>query len=740
MPTPMPHSRPRTRTARAATLAAALALTIAPLAVVGATTTPAAAQANGAALTPPMGWSSWSFLRYNPTEADIEAQAKAMATSGLVAHGYKYVNVDDFWYLNTSTTVDAYGRWAVDTSRFPNGMKPVGDYVHGLGEKFGMYLTAGIPVAAYNQNTPIEGTSFHARDIVSDTTHYENNFGNGRNGMYYIDYAKNPAAAQAYLNSWANQLASFGIDYLKVDGVGSWDIPDVQHWSQALNQTGRTIHLELSLALDIQHASTWQQYSNGWRVEGDVECYCSSTSYPLTNWTNVSKRFADAAPWGKYSGPGNFADLDSVEVGNGGNDGLTPDERQTQLTLWAVNSAPLLLGTDLTNLDPADLAMLTNDEVIAVDQAAHPAHPVDQLTQQQVWSAPNPDGSYTVALFNLGATAQSVTADFSDLGFTGSATVHDSWSHTDLGTSTGGFSATLNPHASRLLKVTPAAGTHPSSLRYNLVNNATGQYLDVSGGSTADVAGLVQAAPNGAADQQWQLVPTGDGSYKIDNVQSGKLVNIPGPTTVAGTQLIQYHDDFHTNAQWTLNPTGTGAYTVTSRYDGQNIDVSGGSVVQQTASTSTSQQWKLVPVPVAGTRYKLVNVNSGGRLDINGASTADSAGTLQWQDNGRTDQQWTFTAQADGSYTATNTNSGKLLTVPGGTTTPGTQLVQFHDDGAADSRWTLADAGPNQIQLRNAATGQLVDVANSSTSDGAVVLQWPANGGDNQHWKLVPTP
>src|ERR1700709_87246 len=98
--------------------------------------TPAQAQANGAALTPQSGWSSWSFIRYNPTEANIEAQASAMSTTGLVGHGFTYINIDDFYYLNPSTTVDAYGRWVVNTTPFPHGMAAVATYVHNLGEKF----------------------------------------------------------------------------------------------------------------------------------------------------------------------------------------------------------------------------------------------------------------------------------------------------------------------------------------------------------------------------------------------------------------------------------------------------------------------------------------------------------------------------------------------------------------------------------------------------------------------------
>ncbi len=716
---------------------AALTFGAGPLAVVDAT--PASAEANGVSPAPPMGWSSWSFIRKDPTEANIKEQAAALASSGLLAHGYRYVNIDDFWYLDPATTVDSYGRWSVDTARFPHGMKAVGDYVHGLGEKFGMYLTPGIPVAAYQQNTPIEGTAFHARDIVSDTSSHEINYNFGNNRMYYIDYAKNPEAAQAYLDSWANQLASFGVDFLKIDGVGTWDVPDVQHWSQALNRTGRPIHLALSNSLDAGSASTWRDYAHSWRIEGDIECYCSGTGpYPLTTWSRIADRFADVPQWAAYAGTGGWNDLDSVEIGNGANDGLTPDERRTQLTLWAVSAAPMLLGSDLTHLDSTDVALLTNDEVIAVDQAGRAARPVDRLTQQQVWYTPNPDGSYTVALFNLGPSSATVTARWSDLGFTGSAAVRDLWSQSELGTSTGQFSATLNAHASRLLKVVPASGATSNLLHYNLVNAAGGEYLGVTGASTADGAQLVARAADGAADQQWQLVPTGDGAYRVRNVNSGKLVTVPGSTTTAGTQLVQNRDDGKSDSRWTLDANGDGSYALASRYDGQHIDVtSGGAVVQQPSSSATSQQWRLVPVPVPGARYELVNANSGGRMDVDQDSTADGAGIVQWQDNRQADQQWTFAVQPGGAYTVTNANSGKLLNIPGATTAQGTQIIQFHDDGGTNSRWILADAGPNAVRLRSVHDGQVLDVQNTSTTNGGRIIQWSGNGGANQVWSLV---
>jgi alpha-galactosidase len=467
-------------------------------------------ESNGTATTPLLGWSSWSTIRSNPTESNIEAQAQALSTT-LKSHGYQYVNMDDFWYLNPSTTVDQYGRWAIDTNRFPHGISAVATYVHNLGLKFGFYLTPGIPIAAVNQNTPIEGTSYHARDIAV-TSKYESNYNFG-NVMYYIDYSK--PGAQAFINSWANQLASWGVDFLKMDGVGDSDIPDIQAWSTALKQSGRTIYFHLSNSLDRNNVSTWQQYSNGWRIDGDVECYCST----LVNWNNVSYRFSDAPGWSTYAGSGGWNDLDSLDVGNGSKDGLTNDERQTYMTLWAASAAPLYTGDDLTSLDSFGVSLLTNDEVIAIDQAGRPAHPLSQSSSQQVWFANNYDGTYTVALFNLGGSSATVTVNWSSLGIAGSASVHDVWSHSDLGNFSQGFSTTLATHASRLLKVT--AGSQLSS------NGSGGTTLQAGSlpGSRLNIFGL------GADGNVWDLYMTGDvnsawsswGSHGNPGVQLNKL-------------------------------------------------------------------------------------------------------------------------------------------------------------------------------------------------------------------------
>jgi alpha-galactosidase len=404
---------------------------------------------------PAMGWTSWSFIRQDPTEAAIEAQALALADSGLSSHGYTYVNLDDFYYLDPTTNSDSYGRWVVDATKFPDGMQAVASYVHDLGLEFGMYLTPGIPVAAVNQSTPIEGTFYNAANIAVSGS-YETNYNFGGGAMLSIDYSK--PGAQEFINSWANLLASYGVDYVKLDGVGAGDIPDVRAWSEALKSTGRPIHYALSNSLDLDFATVWSFLANSWRIEEDIECYCpasgSSSSYPLTSWDNVSARFGDDPPWQPFSGAGARNDLDSLELGNGDDDGISVSERQSHMSLWALAAAPLLVGADLTNLDSGDLALLTNDEVIAVDQAGVAAK---QLTNgdTQVWVANEPDGSLAVGLFNLGGAPAPITVAWSDLGITGAADVRDLWAHADLGAMSGSFTANVSSHGVSLVRIQP---------------------------------------------------------------------------------------------------------------------------------------------------------------------------------------------------------------------------------------------------------------------------------------------
>ncbi len=427
-----------------------------------AATAPAQAEDNGVGATPALGWSSWSFIRHNPTASNIEATADAMKSSGLAAVGYQYVNVDDFWYQcpgSQGPNVDQYGRWVTDATKFPagpggeNGIQVVADYVHSKGLQFGLYVTPGISHQAVVQNTAIEGTPYHADDIA--TTAAEKNY--NCKGMVGLDYSK--PGAQEFVDSWAKQFAGWGVDYVKIDGVGTPDIPDVQAWSDALKNTGRPIHLELSNSLDINNAPTWAQLSNGWRTGGDVECYCGpgGSSVPLTDWSHVSSRFNQVANWAPYGGPGGFNDYDSIEVGNGAGDGLTVDERRTQLSLWALASSPFILGTDLTNLDPGDLALLKNPDVLAVDQDAIDATRIVNANGQQVFTKKEPNGDAIVGLFNTNSAAQSVSTTAAALDLTADTTAYnldDLWTHQNTETA-GVISANVPAHGVAFYRVTP---------------------------------------------------------------------------------------------------------------------------------------------------------------------------------------------------------------------------------------------------------------------------------------------
>ncbi|PLS05387.1 alpha-galactosidase [Neobacillus cucumis] len=402
---------------------------------------------NNLAERPFMGWSSWSSIRKKPTEKNIKAATDIMAEK-FKSHGYEFVNLDDYYQLNWTTHVDKYGRWVVDPKKFPHGMKTVGDYIHKKGLKFGLYVTLGIPKGAIDQNTPIEGTSYHAKDIVDYSKGQKVSF--NFDNMYSIDYSK--PGAQEYIDSWARLFASYGVDYLKIDGVRNEDIPDIESWAKALKKTGRPIHVELSNNLDINYVSTWQQLSNGWRTDHDVEAYGTPTH---TNWKKVSRRFDDVAEWQPHAGPGGWNDLDSLNVANGSKDGLTEDEKRSYVSLWAIATSHFVIGSELTKLDNYGLSLLTNDEIIDVNQSGVAGKRLSKTSTSQVFYQELPDGSYNIGLFNTGLKTQNIEVHWEELGFQGFAMVRDLWSHEDVGNFESGFTAKLSAHASQIIHVVP---------------------------------------------------------------------------------------------------------------------------------------------------------------------------------------------------------------------------------------------------------------------------------------------
>jgi hypothetical protein len=397
------------------------------------------------------------------TEANVLKQTDALAAK-LKNYGYDHVNIDAGWWMDKTwkTGFDQYGRQTPDPVRFPHGMKSVADHIHSKGLKAGIYLPVGLEKGAYGDgSTPIwNAPGCTTTDIVYPDLRTTNGWDNA----YKIDFDK--PCAQKYIDSQAQQFADWGYDFLKLDGVGPGsfksgdnynNVADVAAWQQAIATAGRPIHLELSWSLDIGHAADWKKYSNGWRIDTDVECYCNT----LVTWENsVNDRWDDAPAWSRKAGPGGWNDLDGIDVGNGEMDGLTKAERQSYMTLWAINKSPLFTGDDLTKLDSYGVSLLTNKEVIAVDQNDSPvARPVTTVGDQQVWGTKNADGSYTVALFNLADSPASVTAQWASLGFTGNASVRDLWNKANLGTYKNKITEALPAHGSRLFTVKPGGGT-----------------------------------------------------------------------------------------------------------------------------------------------------------------------------------------------------------------------------------------------------------------------------------------
>jgi alpha-galactosidase len=409
-----------------------------------------------------MGWSSWSFLRHDPTAASIEAQALALKTSGLASLGYRYVNLDDYWMAcdGSGPEVDRYGRWIPDRAAFPSGIAGLARYVHALGLKLGLYVTPGIPVNAVRENTRIEGTANTAGQIAEPAV-TEQNYNCGH--MDGINYAA--PGAQAYIDSWAAEFASWGIDYVKLDGVGTWDIPDIQAWSAALRRTGRPMLLELSNSLAISHAALWSEVADGWRTGGDIECYScekNGTSFPLTDWQNVASRFAAVASWQPYGGRSGWNDEDSVEVGNGVHDGLTVPERRTVLSLWSLAGAPLILGTDVTHLTSVDKAMLENRTVIGIDQDGIAARRVIDRGDEQVFVKRQPDGIWYIGIFNTDTSAaRTFRVQLAQLGPRQPVRAVDVWTGQGLTLVRGSCTATIAPGGVILIAVSAALPRRP---------------------------------------------------------------------------------------------------------------------------------------------------------------------------------------------------------------------------------------------------------------------------------------
>jgi alpha-galactosidase len=356
--------------------------------------------------TPPMGWNSWDCFGTTVTEAQVRGQADVMAEK-LLAHGWQYIVVDIQWYEpgaqshayreGAPLALDAYGRLQPAPNRFPSavdgaGFRPLADYVHARGLKFGLHLMRGIPRQAVEKNLPVAGTTWHARDIANRADICPWN-----PDMYGVDTTK--PGAQEYYDSVFALLAAWGVDYVKVDDISR---PYFRHEKEieairrAIDRTGRPIVLSLSPGeTALAAADHVAQHANLWRISDDF----------WDRWLALHDQFARLRDWNGHRRPGAWPDADMLPLGTlvlgERTTRFTPDEQRTMLSLWSIARSPLMHGGDLTKTDAATLALLTNDEVLAVNQHSANNRLLSEHDDLIAWTAdvPGSPDKY-LAVFN----------------------------------------------------------------------------------------------------------------------------------------------------------------------------------------------------------------------------------------------------------------------------------------------------------------------------------------------------
>jgi len=421
--------------------------------------------------TPPMGWNSWDGYGTTIDEKEFRLNVDWFAQH-LKPFGWKYVTVDMEWFVTNPTpegnskaykySMDANGRYVPPASRFPSagdgkGFKPLAEYTHSLGLKFGIHILQGIPREAVEKNLPIEGSEFHAADAANKSGTCAWNSDN-----YDLDASK--PAAQAYYDSIARLYASWDVDFIKVDCIASrpYKGDEIRMLSTALKKTGRPIALSLSPGeAPLDKVDQMRKYAQMWRISDDIwDIWHSDVPYPQ----GLGDQFARLAKWAGVAVPGHWPDADMLPFGYLGptpgwgkarETRLTRDEQRTFMTLWCIFRSPLMVGGRLPSADAWTTSLLTNPEVLAVDQHSSDNRPVISTDKIIVWRAKS-DRGYYIAAFNVSPESQKFDYKLSKLGLSPDRfRLRDLWEHKDLGR-TDSLSVELPSHASILYSATAA--------------------------------------------------------------------------------------------------------------------------------------------------------------------------------------------------------------------------------------------------------------------------------------------
>ncbi|MGA1988559.1 MAG: glycoside hydrolase family 27 protein [Candidatus Sulfotelmatobacter sp.] len=423
-----------------------------------------------------MGWNSWDGYGTTINEAQVRANAQWMAEH-LKAFGWQYVTVDMEWFVANPTaegnsknfqySLDANGRYTPAVNRFPSaangaGFKPLADYVHSLGLKFGIHILRGIPKQAVANKLPVADSSYSAADAADSSDTCPWNFDN-----FGTNPGTNPTqtAAQAYYDSIAKLYAGWGVDLIKVDCISShpYKGDDIRMIRQALDKAGRPIVLSLSPGpAPLEKRDEMRKYAQMWRISDDIwDIWHNDGPYPK----GLGDQFAYVAAWSGKAEPGHWPDADMLPFGHLGpapgwgtprDTRLSHDEQRMLMTLWCIFPSPLMVGGELSAADAWTLSLLTNPEVIAVDQHSSGNRPVIKTdkTVVRLAEAESRDVKY-LAVFNLTESRAVERFEWNDLGLSGKEyMLRDLWEHKDLGAA-GALTVTLPPHGSILYRVSP---------------------------------------------------------------------------------------------------------------------------------------------------------------------------------------------------------------------------------------------------------------------------------------------
>ncbi|MFG1885667.1 glycoside hydrolase family 27 protein [Micromonospora sp. NPDC049102] len=521
-------------------LAAALGTAVVSGAMVLTTPQPAEALENGLARTPQMGWNDWNSFGCNVNESLIRQTADTLVSSGMAAAGYRYVNIDDCW---STKQRNGSGDLVADPQKFPSGMKTLADYVHDKGLKLGIYSSAGtLTCAGYPASI-----NYEQRD--------------------------------------ANLWASWGIDYLKYDNCGDHLGRSAQQrytaMRDALAATNRPILYSLC-SWGQDSVWTWGAgVGNSWRTTGDIG----------GNWNSIMGILDQQVGKESYARPGAWNDPDMLEVGNG----PTDTESRAHFSLWALLNAPLLAGNDIRTMSAATRTILTNTDVIAVNQdwGGQQGRKISDSGDLEVWRKPMSTGGVATVLLNRGSgtTTISTTASALGLGNAGSYTVRDLWSHT-TSTSTGTISASVPAHGAAMFLVTgggtpppttpppttPPPTTPPPSATSTIRSTSAGRCLDVNGASQTNGATAIIWDCHGQANQSW----TSTSAQEL-RVYGGKCLDVYDGGTANGTSVIIWDCHGQANQQWRFNADGS----ITAVASGRCLDLVGNG----TANGTRAQIW-----------------------------------------------------------------------------------------------------------------------------------------------------